>query len=155
MRVPSTQALRALDSFARHGSVWKAAGELHLTRSAVSHQLRLLERDLGFDLLQRIGKGVALTTQGRRYADDVRQALAAIGDAAVKHGKKSIGGPLTISCAAGLASLWFCPQIAEFHERYPDIALRIQTPGRLDEVSQPDVDVFIAFGYGNWPNRDV
>ncbi|RVC19557.1 LysR family transcriptional regulator, partial [Mesorhizobium sp. M7A.F.Ca.AU.002.02.1.1] len=75
MRIPSTQALRALDSFARHGSVWRAADELHLTRSAVSHQLRLLERDLGFDLLERIGKGVALTPRGQRYASDVRKAL--------------------------------------------------------------------------------
>ncbi len=155
MRVPSTQALRALDAFARHGSVWKAAGELHLTRSAVSHQLRLLERELGFELLRRVGKGVALTAPGRRYAGDVRQALATIGNAAVKHGETGIGGPLTVSCTAGFASLWLCPQIAEFHERYPDIALRILTPGRLDEVDQPDVDVFIAFGYGNWPNRRV
>jgi LysR family glycine cleavage system transcriptional activator len=64
LRIPSTQALRALDAFARHGSVWRAADELHLTRSAVSHQLRLLERDLGFELLKKIGKGVALTPRG-------------------------------------------------------------------------------------------
>ena len=54
-RIPSTQALRALESFARYGTVWQAADELNLTRSAVSHQLRLLERDLGFRLLNRIG----------------------------------------------------------------------------------------------------
>ena len=75
MRVPSTQALRALDAFARHGSVWRAAEELRLTRSAVSHQLRFLERDLGFDLLKRAGKGVSLTPQGQRYAAEVRKAL--------------------------------------------------------------------------------
>ena len=65
MRIPSTQALRALESFARHGSVWRAAEELHLTRSAVSHQLRLLERDLGFELL---------TGMKRRHADAWRAA---------------------------------------------------------------------------------
>ncbi len=75
----STQALRALDSFARHGSVWRAAEELHLTRSAVSHQLRLLERDLGFDLLERGGQGRALTrARARRYANQVRKALTVI-----------------------------------------------------------------------------
>ncbi len=155
MRIPSTQALRALDAFARHGSVWRAADELHLTRSAVSHQLRLLERELGFELLQRMGKGVALTARGRRYANDVRKALTVISDAAVQHGDKGVGGPLNISCTPGFASLWLCTHIAEFHERYPDVALRILTPGRLDEVTKPDVDVFIAFGYGNWPNREV
>jgi LysR family glycine cleavage system transcriptional activator len=155
LRIPSTQALRALDSFARHGSVWKAADELRLTRSAVSHQLRLLERELGFDLLQRMGKGVALTARGRRYANDVRKALTVIGDAAVQHGHQGIGGPLVVSCTPGFASLWLCTHIAEFLERYPDVALRILTPRRLDEVTNPDVEVFIAFGDGNWPNRRV
>ncbi|MEA2779891.1 MAG: LysR family transcriptional regulator, glycine cleavage system transcriptional activator [Rhodospirillaceae bacterium] len=155
MRIPSTQALRALDSFARHGSVWKAADELRLTRSAVSHQLRLLERELGFDLLQRMGKGVALTARGRRYANDVRKALTVIGDAGVQHGHQGVGGPLAVSCTPGFASLWLCTHIAEFLERYPEVALRILTPQRLDEVTNPDVDVFIAFGDGNWPNRRV
>ena len=45
MRIPSTQAMRALESFARLGSVWQAAEEINLTRSAISHQLRQLERD--------------------------------------------------------------------------------------------------------------
>jgi LysR family glycine cleavage system transcriptional activator len=155
LRIPSTQALRALDSFARHGSVWRAAEELRLTRSAVSHQLRLLERELGFPLLQRLGRGVALTAQGRRYANDVRKALVAIGEAGAQHKDRGVGGPLVISCTPGFASLWLCTHIGEFQERYPDIALRILTPRRLDEASNPEVDVYIAFGGGNWPNRAV
>jgi LysR family glycine cleavage system transcriptional activator len=155
LRIPSTQALRALDSFARHGSVWRAADELRLTRSAVSHQLRLLERELGFELLQRLGRGVGLTARGRRYANDVRRALAVIGDAALRQDDQGIGGPLTVSCTSGFASLWLCPIIGEFQARYPDIALRIVTPRRLEEASNPEVDVFIAFGEGNWPNRQV
>ncbi len=155
MRIPSTQALRALDSFARHGSVWRAADELHLTRSAVSHQLRLLERDLGFTLLERVGKGVALTPRGRRYAGDVRRALTVIGDAAGHQPGEGIGGALTISCTPGFASLWLCTHIGGFVSAYPDIALRIVTPRRLDEVNDPQVDGFVAFGDGNWPNRAV
>lgn len=153
MRIPSIQALRALDSFARHGSVWRAAEELHLTRSAVSHQLRLLERELGFELLQREGKGVALTPQGRRYANEVRKALSLLGDAGVRHSTKGIGGSFSISCTPGFASLWLCTYIDEFQQLYPDVYLRILTPRRLDDVSNPEGDVFIAFGDGNWPNR--
>jgi LysR family transcriptional regulator, glycine cleavage system transcriptional activator len=155
VRIPSTQALRALDSFARHGSVWRAADELHLTRSAVSHQLRLLERDLGFELLQRVGKGVALTARGRRYANDVRKALTVLGDAGLQQNGKGIGGSLSISCTPGFASLWLCTHIGEFQEMYPEVSLRILTPRRLDDVNNPDVDAFIAFGDGNWPNRAV
>ncbi len=155
VRIPSTQALRALDSFARHGSVWRAADELHLTRSAVSHQLRLLERDLGFDMLQRVGKGIALTARGRRYAHDVRKALVVLGDAGVQHGSKGVGGSFSVSCTPGFASLWLCTHIGGFQEMYPDVSLRILTPRRLDDVANPDADVFISFGIGNWPNHSV
>ncbi|RVA86250.1 LysR family transcriptional regulator, partial [Mesorhizobium sp. M7A.F.Ca.US.006.04.2.1] len=155
MRIPSTQALRALDSFARHGSVWRAADELHLTRSAVSHQLRLLERDLGFDLLERIGKGVALTPRGQRYASDVRKALTVLGDAVTRDAGTGVGGSFAVSCTPGFASLFLCTHIGEFRQMYPDVALRILTPRRLDDVSNADADAFIAFGVGNWPNRAV
>jgi LysR family glycine cleavage system transcriptional activator len=155
LRIPSTQALRALDSFARHGSVWRAADELHLTRSAVSHQLRLLERDLGFDLLQRIGKGVALTPRGQRYAADVRKALTVLGDAVTQGGGTGVGGSFAISCPPGFASMFLCTHIGEFQLMYPDVALSVLTPRRLDDVSNPEADAFIAFGVGNWPNRAV
>jgi LysR family glycine cleavage system transcriptional activator len=155
MRLPSTQALRALEAFARRGSVWQAAEELNLTRSAVSHQLRFLERDLGFNLLQRDGKGVMLTPQGRRYAADVRKALALLGDAAVQYGDRGIRGSLTLSCTPGFASFWLCSHVAEFKQLYPDVALRIVTPTRLDDVSNPDVDAFIAYGHGDWPRASV
>ena len=155
LRVPSTQALRALEAFARHGSVWRAAEELHLTRSAVSHQLRFLEQDLGFDLLKRDGKGVALTPQGRRYSAEIRKALLLISDAAVQYGDKGIRGALTVSCTPGFASLWLCTHVAAFKDLYPDVALRVVTPSRLDDVSHPEVDAFIAFGDGHWPRCAV
>ncbi len=155
MRIPSTQALRALDTFARHGSVSRAAEELSLTRSAVSHQLRLLERELGFEILRRQGKGVALTARGRRYAGEVHRALSAIGNAASQQRDRGIGGPLALSCTPGFASLWLCARIGEFQERYPDVALSIRTPRRLGEAVDPEVDLFIAFGDGNWPHRRV
>jgi len=155
MRIPSTQALRALDSFARHGSVWRAADELNLTRSAVSHQLRLLERDLGFELLERVGKGVALTPRGRHYANDVRSALTVLRDATERHASKGVAGTFTVSCTPGFASLWLCTHISAFHRQYPNVSLRIVTPRRLDEVSNPEVDLFVAFGDGTWSNRAV
>lgn len=155
MRIPSTQALRALDAFARHGSVWRAADELHLTRSAVSHQLRLLERDLGFALLKKVGKGVVLTPRGQHYASDVRKALTVLGDAGVRHAGTGVGGSFAVSCTPGFASLFLCIHIGEFQQRYPDVALKVLTPQRLDDVSNPEADAFVAFGVGNWPNRSV
>lgn len=152
-RIPSTQALRALDSFARHGSVWRAADELNLTRSAVSHQLRLLERDLGFPLLNRIGTKIELTEQGAGYAQDIRKALSAISGSASRHANRGVSGVVTVSCTPGFASNWLCNHISAFRTAYPDLQLSIVTPRRLDDASTPDVDIFIAFGMGHqWPD---
>ncbi len=154
-RIPSTQALRALESFARHGTVWQAADELHLTRSAVSHQLRLLERDLGFRLLNRIGTRIELTPQGMGYAMDIRRALSEISGAASRHAGRGIGGVLTVSCPSGFAATWLCTKIGGFHAAYPDVDLSLVTPQRLDDVSNPDVDLFIAFGMVNVPGQNA
>lgn len=154
-RIPSTQALRALESFARHGTVWQAADELHLTRSAVSHQLRLLERDLGFRLLNRVGTRAELTPQGLAYAEDVRRALSVIVGSASRQAGRGVTGTLTVSCPPGFASSWLCPKVGRFRETCPDVGLSLVTPRRLDDVSNPDVDLFIAFGLGNQPDMEV
>ena len=146
-RLPSTQSLRAVEAFARHGTVWQAAEELNLTRSAVSHQLRILERELGFKLLNRVGTRVELTPRGRAYAEDVRKALGAIAESAVRHAGDQLSGTITISSTPGFASSWLCTNIGDFVGTYPDIDLKIVTPRRLDDTSTPDVDVFIAFGH--------
>ncbi|GHC30362.1 MULTISPECIES: LysR substrate-binding domain-containing protein [Gemmobacter] len=154
-RIPSTQALRALESFARHGTVWQAADELNLTRSAVSHQLRLLERDLGFRLMNRIGTRVELTPQGLAYAIDVRRALAVISGSATRNAARGVTGALTVSCPPGFASSWLCTRIGSFSDAFPDVVVSLVTPRRLDDVSNPDVDVFITFGLGNQPGMEV
>lgn len=155
MRVPSIQALRALDSFARHGSVWKTAEELNLTRSAVSHQLRQLERDVGFVLFNRVGTKLELSDRGYWYAMDVRKALTSLIGAAQKHGNRGVGGRVTVSSTPGFASSWLCAHINEFHSMHPNINISITTPVRLDDVSNPQVDVFVAFGDGKWSGNRV
>lgn len=154
-RIPSTQALRALECFARHGTVWAAAGELNLTRSAVSHQLRLLERDLGFALFNRVGTRIELTPRGRAYAEDVRGALSAIAGSAARNAGHGLSGQLTISCTPGFAAFWLAPRIGDFRSVCPEVDLRIVTPRRLDDVSNPEADLFIAFGDGTMQGVEI
>ena len=154
-RIPSTQALRALECFARHGTVWAAAEELNLTRSAVSHQLRLLERDLGFALFNRVGTRIELTQRGRAYAGDVRAALGAIAGSAARNAGHGLSGALTISCTPGFAAFWLAPRIGAFRAICPDVDISIVTPRRLDDVSNPEADLFIAFGDGAMQGVEV
>ncbi len=149
------QALRALESFARQGTVWQAADELNLTRSAVSHQLRLIERDLGFRVFNRVGTRLELTRQGAAYAADVRRALVSISGSAARNAGRGISGALTVSSPPGFASSWLCTKIARFRATCPDVSLSIVTPRRLEDVSNPDVDLFITFAGGTTPGMQA
>ena len=154
-RIPSTQALRALECFARLGNVRKVAEELHLTRSAVSHQLRLLERELGFRLFDRAGTRIVLTSRGRAYANDVRDGLSLISTSASRNAGHSLSGQLTISCTPGFAASWLSPKVNRFRATCPEVALSIVTPALLDDVSNPDADLFIIFAEERIKDVDV
>lgn len=153
MALPSTSALRALDAVARLGSVTRAAAELNITRSAISHQLRFLERELGFAVIERDGRGVALTPRGESYAREVRKALQTLSDARAKSADAALSGRLVISCAPGFASFWLCAEIGAFQNAHPQARITIVTPKRFDDVSAPDIDIFIAFGKSEWSGK--
>jgi LysR family transcriptional regulator, glycine cleavage system transcriptional activator len=154
-RIPPLHALLALDAFARLGSVWEAAEDLGITRSAVSHRLAMLESALGFELTARSGKGAALTPRGKRYADNIRKSLALLAESHVEEPGKAIEGELCISSTPGFASMWLCNHVASFHEQHPGLTLQIVTGSELDEASNRDADLFIVFGEGNWPRHTV
>ncbi|RWA79579.1 MAG: LysR family transcriptional regulator [Mesorhizobium sp.] len=154
-RYPSTQALRVLTSFARTGAVEETADELNLTRSAVTYQLRLLERDLSFPLLHRSGTRIGLSSEGLAYAHDVRQALNTIAASAQRYANRSVSGTLTLCSTPGFAGGWLCSRIAKFSEAFPDVKIILQTQTLLENVSKEDVDAFITFGNGHWPEMSV
>lgn len=150
-RIPSLQALRALESFSRHGTVWQAADELNLTRSAISHQLRGLEADLPFPVLQRNGTRVELTPYGGRYAEDVAMALRLLAGSAARNADGNVIGPLTVSCEPSFASTWLCSRIRRFVEQHRDLRLNIVVPEKNGSLKRQNVDLFITFGRGDAP----
>lgn len=152
MRMPSISALKALDGLARHGSMLRAARELNVTPSAISHQLRTLEQELGSSVIERSGKGVNLTPFGKQYADEIRRALTIIRNAGESAASKVPSGRLTVSCVPGFALFWLSSNLKSFSNQFPEIELTIKTPPRLSAVSDLSADLFIAFGTGNWPN---
>jgi LysR family glycine cleavage system transcriptional activator len=145
--------LRAFDAVARLGSVTRAAQELNLTRSAVSHQLRFLEDELGFALIEREGRGVILTSRGEAYAREVRKALQTLSDARIRSADSALTGRLVISCAPGFASFWLCAEIGAFQSQHPQARISVVTPKRFDDVSAAGIDVFIAFGRDEWGGK--
>jgi LysR family glycine cleavage system transcriptional activator len=154
-RIPPLHALQALDAFARLGTVWEAAEDLGITRSAVSHRLATLQSMIGFELATRSGKGVALTPRGIRYAQNVRKSLALLMEAHDDRAAKPVEGELCISSTPGFASMWLCNHIASFHGQHPNLSLQVITGGELDQATDSDVDLFIVFGEGAWPRHTV
>ncbi len=153
LHFPSMTALRALDALARLGSVSAAARELNLTRGAVSHSLALLEERLGFDLTERSGRGVRLTDRGEQYASDVHRILADVLLAGRPQIDARIAGRLSISCTPGFSNYWLCRHIGEFQQLHPKVQLHIASPRAMDDTSAAEVDIFIAYGTGDWPGQ--
>jgi LysR family glycine cleavage system transcriptional activator len=147
--------LKALEAFARLKTVRAVADELGVTRSAVSHRLTLLEDILGFKVIERAGRGIALTARASRYAQDVHTSLWLLANASDDAGSEVVEGVLRVCSTAGFASMWLCNHIGAFSGKYPALNIEIATARILDDVSDGDADIFIAFGNGNWPNHLV
>lgn len=154
-RIPSTQALRILESFARHNSIGQVAAEMKLTRSAVSHQLRILERDLKFPIFRLAGTTTELTLQGRSFAEDARTALWTIAGSVARYQRRGVAGSLTISCGPEFTSFWLFNRLHRFSLEYPDVSISHVTPRKLGDVSDPNVALFITFSDGNLPGMDA
>ena len=154
-RIPPLHALQALDAFARLGTVWEAAEDLGITRSAVSHRIAMLESMLGFEVASRSGRGIALTPRGKRYAQDVRKSLVLLADAHEEGAGKALEGTLRVSSTAGFASMWLCNHIASFQSEHPNLCLEIVTSRELGDATDRYVDLSIVFGEGSWPRHTV
>ena len=94
---PPLKAVRYFESAARHLSFSKAAEELNVTHSAISHQIKALEEWVGQPLFDRTGRALRLTEAGRQFLPPVRSAFQQLSDAAQDLRQLCHGGPLTVS----------------------------------------------------------
>lgn len=155
-RLPPLNAVRAFEAAARHLSFNRAAEELHVTPSAVSHQIRTLEDYLGTKLFERRPRQVQLTAAGRDYLPAISAALDGIDAAGRRLQRIGAVQPLTLGVAPTFATGWLIPHLPEFHERHPDVDVRLtltsRAPGEATAVdfAHGDIDVAIVYGIGEW-----
>ncbi|MGC4393921.1 LysR substrate-binding domain-containing protein [Hydrogenophaga sp. T2] len=152
--IPPLSALQAFEAIARRRSFSLAAQELHLTPSAVSHQVAKLEGLLGVRLFERSARGVELTPAGQNYLHRVANALGAINTATedLRHG---VQDTLHLHCSPSFASLWLMPRIARFRDAFPDISLALSASHVHSDFQLGLVDIDIRYGLPNWPNLEV
>src|SRR6201991_3035732 len=150
-RLPSLNGLRAFEAAARHLSFTQAASELNVTQTAISHQIRRLEEELGIRLFVRKNRALALTPKARDYLPGVRAAFNDLRLATDRLLRKGDDNVLTISTLVSLAAKWLLPRLSSFQEAHPGIDVRITTSTALVDFKSGDVDAAIRYGRGQGP----
>ncbi|RXT43478.1 transcriptional regulator GcvA [Bradyrhizobium betae] len=150
-RLPSLNGLRAFEAAARHLSFTLAAAELNVTQTAISHQIRRLEEELGIRLFIRQNRALALTAEARDYLPGIRAAFNDLRLATDRLLRKDDDKVLTVSTLASLAAKWLLPRLTDFQEQHPGIDVRITTSTSLVDFQRDDVDAAIRYGRGQWP----
>ncbi len=151
---PPLSCLLAFEAAARRTSFSAAASELHLTPSAVSHQIAKLEQLLDVRLFERGVRSITLTDAGREYMSRVSVALDAI-SAATDNVRKGVRNALYVHSAPSFASLWLMPRLTAFAQAHPGIALSLSASAVHSDFASGQVDIDIRYGAPNWPHLHV
>jgi DNA-binding transcriptional LysR family regulator len=128
--------LNAVVAVAAHRSFRRAATELGLSPSALSHAIAALERRLGVRLFHRTTRSVALSAAGEQFLNRIRPALGEIAEAMADANalRDTPSGVLRLNTSDGGARQVLQPIILEFLERYPDMQVDLVTEGRLIDI---------------------
>ncbi|AZF42093.1 Glycine cleavage system transcriptional activator [Pseudomonas sp. R1-43-08] len=148
--LPPTATLRAFEVATRHPTFTAAAQELHVTQSAVSHQLRHLEALWGLPLFER-GKALRLTAAGATLAPIVREFFmsleATLGGLREQKGRVR----LSVSTTYSFALKWLLPRLPNLARQHPELLVSLHTTDDIIHFSGNQADVAIRLGKGNYP----
>jgi len=150
MRTPSLKAIKTFQIAAKHSSFAVAADELCITPSAVSHQIKTLETQLGLPLFSRAARALALTDAGARYLeqiDDLFMRLESVTEQLrARYGRNSV----RLHVPAYFASEMLLPRLSEFSKLHDGIDLRIETQGVHGRTHAAEADISVVVGTGPW-----
>ena len=125
VRLPPLNALRAFEVAARHLSFKLAAEELSVTPTAISHQIRGLEDDLGVPLFRRLTRALELTPEGEAMLPRLREAMSAIAESVETVRAMRPASRLSVVAPPSFASRWLVPRLQRFAELHPLIELHL------------------------------
>jgi len=146
-KIPNFVLLRAFEAAARLQSFSLAAHELHLTPSAISHQVRELETFFGRALFVRSHRRVDLTAEGRRLFESLERVLDALEACCSEVKLAPSGQVLSVYCAPSFAAKWLGPRLPAFMDAHPGITIRMSSGAEpMDLTRAREVDVAISYG---------
>ena len=138
----SLRALRTFCAAARHESFREAAQELFLTDSAVSHQIKQLETELGARLFQRASRSLSLTQAGDALYADLQPVLEQLDQVVADHASQDERTSVSISVKPFFASEVFVPRLQSFSTQHPDLDIKVDTNNIAKEAADLSIRVF-------------
>ncbi len=162
-RFPPLNALRAFEIAARHLSFKLAAEELSVTPTAISHQIRGLEEDLGVPLFRRLTRALELTPEGEAMLPKLREAMAAITASVEAVRALRPVSRLSVVAPPSFASRWLVPRLHRFSRLHPGIELHLASATKAIDASDAGglgvdppqrgdgAQLWIRFGSGRYP----
>lgn len=142
--------LRAFEAAARLHSFKLAAAELSVTPTAISHQVRNLERNLGMKLFERRPQGLELTLQGQQLFEGVHGALLDLAHTVERLRPVPSTAGLTLTTSHSFAALWLVPRLGRFYEKHPGYEVKLAASAEIVDLSQ-NAGMDIAIRYGGGP----
>ncbi|CAN7699181.1 LysR substrate-binding domain-containing protein [Variovorax sp. OV084] len=142
-KLPSLNAVRAFEAVVRHGSLTKAAEELHVTHGALSRQVALIEDWVGRPLFIRTPSSQLIPTEaGRRYGRELTgllDRLATLSAAA----REDVGSVISIMAAPTFAMNWLIPRMTGFQRRHTEVSVKLATSTKPAHLQDGDSDIVI------------
>jgi LysR family glycine cleavage system transcriptional activator len=148
--LPPMHTLRSFEALSRLRNFTVAAAELHLTTSAVSHQIRAIESFYATKLFVRNRHDVALTPAGERLLEVIRgflQQLSAVGETLRARDPQR----LAVTAPPSLVSRWLMPRLGAFLQAHPQIDFKLHATPALLDLDAERTDIAIRYGSGEWP----
>lgn len=153
--LPPLELFRTFETVARHLSFTLAAGELCLTQSAVSRQIKALEDALGLRLFNRLHRAIEITAEGQRLFESVTRGLEDLSTCLAALGAASKAPQITVSASVAFAWFWLMPRLERFSALQPDVDLRVLATDQPVLPGTGDVHVAVLFGAGRWQGLEA
>ncbi|NVK30170.1 MAG: LysR family transcriptional regulator [Gammaproteobacteria bacterium] len=148
--VENLNYLAIFEASARLLSFTRAAEELGISQPAVSQAVRKLEQNLGLRLFMRHHRRLALTDAGERLADTVSQSLGRILNTVESITHIAHAKHVTLAVSTAFANYWLVPRLQRFHQRYPEVDLRLQTTDKDLDLAVEGISLGVRRGKGVW-----
>ena len=153
--LPSIQALQSFEATARLLSFTRAAMELNVTQTAISHRIKELETALDIRLFLRDRNRIRLTDEGRQYLENIRPALAEISIATDRVTDRRRRPRLRLLCLTTFLTRRLIPNLADFQAAHDDIELHLTSMHNAETLNRNNFDIAIWYGSGDWPDFEV